>query len=252
LSLLGRSGLSCFLIAAVLVPSPTFAGVNGDSTLPEAPAPTPVLKSAPQPISIHVTGQDSSSVPLTPAPRLAKYIGTDQSTVRLSAKEKLELSGWEQVQPYAFTTQLIGAGWEHLIDSDPQYGSDKAGFGERLGAAALLQDSRAILSDGIMAAVFRQDPRYYRQGHRPVKQRIYYAAERVFSIQSDHGKYQPNYSQLVGNAVATALTMTYYPAASATWPQTIAGYGISIATGALGNEIHEFTPTLVRLAFHRR
>jgi hypothetical protein len=101
-----------------------------------------------------------------------------------------------------------------------------------------------------MAAIFRQDPRYYRQGHRPVKQRIYHAAERVFIIRSDEGNYQPNYSQLLGNAVATALTMTYYPAVSATWPKTAKGYGISLAQGALGNEIHEFTPMLERLAFH--
>ena len=59
-------------------------------------------------------------------------------------------------------------GWEQLINSNPQYGTDSGAFGERLGAAALLQNSRAVLSDGIMAAIFRQDPRYYRQGHRPI------------------------------------------------------------------------------------
>jgi hypothetical protein len=203
-----------------------------------------------QPAPFQTSRPSSSSAALTPAPRLAKYIGTDQSTVPLSAKEKLEFAGWEQLQPYAFATQFMGAGWEQLIDSNPQYGTDSGAFGERLGAAALLQNSRAILSDGFMAAIFRQDPRYYRQGHRPVKQRIYHAAERVFIIRSDEGNYQPNYSQLLGNAVATALTMTYYPAISATWPKTAKGYGISLAQGALGNEIHEFMPMLERLAFH--
>lgn len=234
----------------MLLSPASFASVNGDSNLPEAPEPTPAVTAAAQPVFFQTTQQHSSSAPLTPAPRLAKYIGTDQSTVPLSAKEKLELSGWEQVQPYAFATQFMGAGWEHLIDSNPRYGSDKGGFGERLGAAALLQNSRAILSDGIMAAVFRQDPRYYSQGHRPMKQRIYRATERVFIIRSDEGNYQPNYSQLLGNAVATALTMTYYPAVSATWPKTAKGYGISLAQGALGNEIHEFAPALKRLVFH--
>ena len=221
-----------------------------DSNLPDAPKPTETAPATARRAPFQGHPQPSSSALPTPAPRLAKYIGTDESTVRLSAKEKLELSGWEQLQPYAFTTQLFGAGWEQLIDSDPQYGSDSGGFGERLGAAALLQNSRAILSDGIMASIFRQDPRYYRQGHRPVKQRLYYAAERVFIIQSDGGKYQPNYSQLLGNAVATALTMTYYPAVSATWSRTVKGYGISLAAGALGNEIHEFTPVIRRVILH--
>lgn len=221
-----------------------------DSALPDAPQPTTVARVTAQPAPSSRTPQPSSSASLTPAPRLAKYIGTDQRTVRLSAKEKLELSGWEQLQPYAFATQFMGAGWEQLINSNPRYGTDSGAFGERLGAAALLQNSRAILSDGVMAAMFRQDPRYYRQGHRPVKQRIVHAVVRVFIIRSDEGNYQPNYSQLLGNAVATALTMTYYPAVSATWPNTAKGFGISLAQGALGNEVHEFTPMLERLVFH--
>lgn len=142
------------------------------------------------------------------------------------------------------------AGWEQMINSNPQYGTDCGAFGGRLGAAALLQNSRAVLSDGVMAAIFRQDPRYCRQGHRLAKQRIYHAAERVFMIRSDEGNYQPNYSQLLGNAGATALTITYYPAVSTTWPKTAKGYGISLAQRALGNEIHEFTPALKRLVFH--
>ena len=242
--------LPCFFIAAMLLLSTPSAIASDRSALPDAPQPTAAAKTADPPASYQASQPPSSTTPLKPAPRLAKYIGTDQSTVRLSAKEKLELSGWEQLHPYAFATQFMGAGWEHLIDSNPQYGSDSGAFGERLGAAALLQNSRAVLSDGIMAAIFRQDPRYYRQGHRPVKQRIYHAAERVFIIRSDEGNYQPNYAQLLGNAVATALTMTYYPAVSATWPKTAKGYGISLAEGALGNEIHEFTPVLERLAFH--
>jgi hypothetical protein len=250
LRLLRRLNLLCFFMAAMLLPSTTFASVSGDSKLPEAPQPTATASATAQPATIQAIQQASSSTPRSPARRLAKYIDSDQTTVRLTVKEKLELSGREQLHPYAFATQFMGAGWEQLINSNPRYGTDSGAFGERLGAAALLQDSRAILSDGIMASVFRQDPRYYRQGHRPVKERIYHAAERVFIIRSDDGTNQPNYSQLLGNAVATSLTMTYYPAISATWSQTAKGYGISLAQAALGNEIHEFTPIVKRLAFH--
>lgn len=247
----GRISLfSCFFVAAMLPLFTPSAIASGDPTLPDAPQPTAAASAAIQPKPYQAGQQPSSSAPLRPAPRLAKYIGTDQRAVRLSAKEKLELSGWEQLQPYAFATQFMGAGWEQLLNSNPQYGTDGGAFGERLGAAALLQDSRAILSDGIMASIFRQDPRYYRQGHRPVKQRIVHAIVRVVIIHTDEGNYAPNYSQLLGNAVATALTMTYYPAVSATWPNTAKGYGISLAQAALGNEIHEFTPAIKRLVFH--
>lgn len=242
--------LSLFLMAAMLPLStrPAIAANNHpEAILPDAPEPV-VNATTPLPsVQQQTTPQPSQSAP----PRLAKYIGTNQQTVRLSPREKLELSGWEQLQPYAFFTQFWAAGWEQLLDSNPKYGTDTGAFGERLGAAALLQNSRALLSDGILASVFRQDPRYYRQGTRTTKQRILHAIVRVVVIRTDEGNNAPNYSQLLGNAGATALTMAYYPDGSATWSKTAKGYGISLAEGAFGNEIHEFTPDLKRLVFHQ-
>jgi hypothetical protein len=241
----------CFFLVAMLSVFTKSAIASGTPDLPDAPQPTAAVM-APQDESDQpsVPSKLAPLLPPKPPARLAKYISTGQKTERLSFKEKLELSGWEQLQPYAFATQFMGAGWEQLLNSNPQYGTDSGAFGERLGAAALLQNSRAVLSDGLLAGVFHQDPRYYRQGNLPAKKRVYHAIERVFIIRSDDGNYQPNYSQLLGNAAATALTMTYYPAISATWPKTAKGYGISLAQGALGNEIHEFAPFVERLVFH--
>jgi hypothetical protein len=251
----GKHRVPPFFLMVAMLPlytQPAIAGNNNpETTLPDAPGPVVSATTSPRPAQQQASQQSSDSSPLLPAPRLAKYIGTNRQTVRLSPREKLELSGWEQLQPYAFATQLMAAGWEQLLDSNPKYGTDSGAFGERLGAAALLQDSRALLSDGILASVFRQDPRYYRQGTRTTKQRILHAMVRVVVIRTDAGNNAPNYSQLIGNAGATALTMAYYPAGSATWSKTGKGYGISLVEGALGNEIHEFTPELKRLAFHR-
>lgn len=114
-------------MAAILLCSKS-AIANDDAILPDAPQPTVDVRAVLPPVAFRASQQRlSSSVPQTPAPRLAKYIGTNQRTVRLSAKEKLELSGWEQVQPYAFATQFIGAGWEHLIDSNPQQSAVRLG-----------------------------------------------------------------------------------------------------------------------------
>jgi hypothetical protein len=223
----------------------------GDSNLPDAPQPTATAPAAVQPASFQAGQPYSSSAPLTPAPRLAKYIDPDQQTARLSAKEKLELSGWEQLQPWSFGTQILAAGWEQLLNSNPKYGTDKAGFGERLGAAAIRQDSQAILSDGVFAAAFREDPRYYRKGSGKLMDRVLYSASRVLITRTDAGNETANYSQLVGYGGAAALTMTYYPAVSATWSNTAEGYAISLAGTALGNEVHEFAPDLIHIVFHR-
>lgn len=232
------------------------------ATLPAAASSAPSLPDAPQPVAVaagvglgsHIQTDTSATESVDTrrtAARLAKYIESNEEAVPLSAREKLELSGWEQLQPWAFGTQIIAAGWEHLLNSDPKYGTDKAGFGERLGAATLRQGTQAILADGVFAAAFKEDPRYYVLGSGSILHRAVYAATRVVIIRKDDGAESVNYAQLVGYAGASALTMTYYPAVSATWPKTAQGYAISLVGAALGNGVHEFLPEVVRAVFHR-
>ncbi len=182
------------------------------AALPDAPTPARVSADPQQSADQYPRTQQ---IPVHthpgPAPRLAKYIEPDQHAATLTSKDKLELSVWEQVQPYAVGTEIMAAGWEHLLNSNPHYGSDKAGFGERLGAAAIRQTSQAVFSDGVFAALLHQDPRYYRKGSGSIAGRIVYSATRVIITRTDAGNEAPNYSQMLGYAGASALTMTYYP-----------------------------------------
>jgi hypothetical protein len=239
---------SLVLLAAVLplAAQQAMAGTALAVELPDAPLPSQAIQrsatTAPQPIP--------ASAPHY-APRFARYIQPYQVTRQLSAKEKLELSVREQLRPYAFSTEILAAGWEHLRDGNPKYGSDSAGFGERLGAAAIQQTSNAIFSDGVFPALLRQDPRYYRKGSGKILDRVLYSATRGLVTRTDAGNPAPNYSRILGSASAYALTMAYYPAVSATWGQTAKGWSVSFLTGALGNQIHEFGPD-VRDWIHRR
>ena len=79
----------------------------------------------------------------------------------LTPPEKLRLSIRSATSFTAFGSALVGAGTRHLTDSRPHYGTDKAGFGERLGAASLKQASEEVLSYGVYASLFREDPHYY-------------------------------------------------------------------------------------------
>ncbi len=252
-----RTCFFIFLMAATLpVQAQNTIGYNDSASaaaLPNAPTTARVSAGPPQSADQYPRTQQ---IPVHThpgiAPRLAKYIEPDQHAVPLSSKDKLELSVWEQVQPYAISTEIMAAGWEHLLDSNPHYGSDKAGFGERLGAAAIRQTSQAVFSDGVFAAVLHQDPRYYRKGSGSIVGRIAYSATRVIITRTDSGNEAPNYSQMLGYAGASALTMTYYPAVSATWSNTTEGYVISLAASALGNQVHEFTPDLLHLLHRHR
>jgi len=244
LSLLLAGSSLAFLESTIAAEEPKLAVHDA---LPDAPQP---MQEQP-PAGLGKTQQLMRPNPKSPAPRLAKYIEPNQEAQHLSARDKLELSGWEQIRPYSIGTAILAGAWEHLVDGNPKYGSDSAGFGERVGAAMLRQTSQAIFSDGVLPAVLHQDPRYYRKGEGKIVNRVIYSATRVITIRNDVGKEVPNYSQVIGYAGASALTMTFYPAVSATWHDTAEGYGISLVTVALGNQLHEFRPDVIKLVFHR-
>ncbi len=252
-----RNFLLLFLLAAVLPlqSQQTMASNRAAAALPDAPQPEiPASAGWPQGSSSSYPQSDRTASPAVAvhyAPRLARYIEPDEQTRRLSAKEKLELSVRQQFRPYAASTKFLAAGWEQLRDSNPKYGTDSGAFGERLGAAFIRQDSNALFSNGVFPVLLHQDPRFYRLGSGTILHRAVYAATRGIITRTDDGKAAPNYSNFLGSASTYALTMTYYPAVSATWPQTWEGYGVSFLTGAIGFELHEFGPDLIHLVRHR-
>ncbi len=185
------------------------------------------------------------------AGKYARYLEPGQQAQLLTGRDKVILSFAEQARPWAAMTPLLAAGWEHLLDTNPRYGVDKAGFGERLGAAFLRQASQAVLSDGFAAAIFREDPRYYRTGKGKIGSRIWRAASRVVVTRTDNGNPTMNYAQLFGYAGAAALTRTYYPERSTQWGAIWKGYGISLSSAALGKVIHEFGPDFMQLVRHK-
>lgn len=239
-----------FVLALILFALPV-AALNKTQPLPDAPQPMQAVSSHSDSATIRQVAPDFGVERARRAPRLAKIILPNEQTVPLSAKEKFELAGKQQLRIDAFATQVLSAGWGQLIDSNPRYGTDKAGFGERLGAASLRQGSQSLFSDGVMATIFRQDPRYYIKGSGSIFDRVTYAAGRVVIGRSDTGNAMPNYSKIFGYAESAALTTTYYPAVSAGWNTTVKGYGISLLTAVLGNQLREFLPQAIHLLAHR-
>ena len=100
----------------------------------------------------------------------------------------------------------LSAGWSHLIDSSPNYGTNGKAFAQRLGAAAALNSSKEIFSDSILATAFHQDPRYYQLGrsHKLINRAVY-AGTRPIIGRTDSGKTIPNYAFILGQAALLRL-----------------------------------------------
>jgi hypothetical protein len=227
------------------------------ASLPDAPTPTADAQESAQPATATTSGSKTTSfiydlTKLGPRRADLKTVAPGQVVAPLSAGEKVKLSLLEQIEPYAFVADLFVAGYQQLRDSDPKYGTDGGAFGQRLGAQVIRHASQGIFSDGLAAAAFHQDPRYYRLGTGRFDHRIYYALRRTWQTRTDSGAPQINYSLLVGNAGAAALTAAYYPSVSVTASKVAAGYGWSLFGTMVGNQYHEFWPDLLDALTHSK
>ncbi|MEO6815929.1 MAG: hypothetical protein ABI177_04455 [Edaphobacter sp.] len=232
---------------------PKIASPIAMAALPDAPgeafrAPDRSNAEAASSSSISADSHFDSSATSQTAPQMAAasrwdmVIAPGQQAPVLSGKDKFLTGVRDSFTPSSMVGWVISAGWSHLLDSSPNYGTDKGAFGQRLGAAAIRGTSEDILSTSIMAPVFHEDPRYYRMGPRghSLTQRAVYAATRVLITKSDSGRETANLSLLTGELEAAALTNAYYPARNRTAGSTMLTYGSSLAGAALGFGVNEF------------
>lgn len=232
-NLFRHSGYGFLLVVALIGLG---SGAVAETVLPDAPQSQPATKPFSQ----------SSGGAISPARRYAQVIEPGQTAVPLTAPEKLVFSLTEVARPITLIPALYSASYEQIFLTDPKYGSDAGAWAEKFGAAMLRSTSVRVFSDGIFAAVFHQDPRYYRVGNGSILHRGLLSAEQAVVARGDDGSKQPNYSGIVGRAAAAALTTTYYPAPSVNGRVVGLTFVTSIATDAGGNLVLEFLPDIIR------
>jgi hypothetical protein len=223
------------------------------ATLPDAP--TPQGESSVE-TSSSVEAEPAAPPTRTPrfapkplAPLFNKYIEPSQRAQTLTGFGRKFLFGADQiVSPYFFVAVVSSSGYEHATNGSPNFGTDKGAFGQRLGAAVIRDASQSIFTDGLMPAVFHQDPRYYVRGksHNAFV-RGTYAVSRVFITRTDGGANAPNYSLFAGHAATAILQNAYYPDVNHGVEETAKGFAGSFAGAALSNTVREFFPDLLHL-----
>jgi hypothetical protein len=230
---------------------------SSSSSLPDAPQPQ-VDKSGKRVTGQTNTGRDNVvfTVHVGPgypaqADKWDTIIDPGERAQHLSAVDKLLYAGHEQIQPVVFAPALLSAFWGQLTDANPHYGVDAGGFGERFGSAMLRQATDRISGDGIFAAAFHQDPRYYREGDGSYVHRGLLAVRQTFLRRNDDGAEQVNVSGILGHAAGNYLAMTYYPHVSATVGVASSGFATSVAADMGSKLILEFGPDLLHMVFRR-
>jgi Carboxypeptidase regulatory-like domain len=142
------------------------------------------------------------------------YSSYDWNAPPMRAKQKFQLGLRTVFDPVSFFTIAAVAGAEQYENIFPAYGSGLEGYGKRYGAAMANHASADLLSRAVYPSIFHQDPRYFYKGAGGFRARAFYAISAAFMARSDNGRWEPNYSGILGNFSAAAISNLYYPAAN--------------------------------------
>jgi len=172
--------------------------------------------------------------------------------VSLTATQKINLAFHSAVDPFTFAAAVAVAGLHEAFDDDTGFGWGAEGFGKRSGAAYLDAFDGTMIGNGILPAIFHQDPRYFRLGHGTMKHRLLYSLATSYICKHDNsGRWEPNYSNVGGNIISGAISNLYYPSQNSGWGQTITNGFIVTTEGTVGGVFNEFWPDISRKFFHK-
>ncbi len=196
------------------------------------------------------SGPSSASLPEEPtrpgvAPIHTKYILPDMRAQPIGVRDKVMIGLEDSYSVMNFGGMFAAAGYAQLRNGEPNYGTDKGAFGERLGAAAIRDTTQGMFTDAIFAPLLREDPRYYVEGPQyGTIHRVLYAITRPLITRTDSGHKTLNGALLLGYASSSLLNDAYYPASNRNVRDTASSFGSSIGGSALGFLVSEFGASL--------
>jgi hypothetical protein len=157
------------------------------------------------------------------------------------------------IDPYTFSIAAIVAGIGEAEDTNNGIGWGPSGYAERTAAAYGDNVIGNFLGNAVLPSVLHQDPRYYRLGHGTVRHRLLYAFATTFICKHDNThKWEPNYSNVLGNMIAGEISNFYYPDGNKSNVAQAIETGLTVTfEGSFGGELQEFWPDISRRFFHK-
>src|SRR5438105_1516376 len=164
----------------------------------------------------------------------------------LTAGQKFHLFARDSIEPLTFLGAGFNAGLAQAANDDPTFGQGAEGYGKRYAAAFVDSESSDFFHTFFFPAIFRQDPRYYRQGQGTTRSRLHTALRHTLIARSDAGNPMFNFSEWLGNTSSDAIGTIYHPGARRGVAAAAERDAISIGTDMGFDVLREFWPDISR------
>jgi hypothetical protein len=176
----------------------------------------------------------SDAVPLTPGQKFRLMFSTEKDPATIG---------------FSMFVALIG----QAEGSHPGYRGGIGGYGKRFGQNYADTFDGAFWGNAVLPSLWHQDPRYFRLGTGSASHRIIYALSTNVRAKHDGtGKWEPNYSNLVGNVISGGISNLYLPASERGVGSTFEGAFLVTAEGGIGSMLEEFWPDFTHYLQRRK
>jgi hypothetical protein len=170
----------------------------------------------------------------------------------ISGREKFRIATQDSFDRGTIVLAAAFAGQSQLTNANPSFGQGVAGFARYWSTAYADFVIGDFMTEGIFPTLLHQDPRYFRRARGSGWARLGYSVGQVVWTQNDSGRSGFNYSEVLGNSVAVAISNSYYTDnrdASSAGVKLVSQIGVDAAS----NVLKEFWPEISNaLSRHRK
>jgi hypothetical protein len=180
------------------------------------------------------------------------YVSYVPNAAPLTSRQKFKLAAKSVVDPFTLVVVAGSAGVEQWQNHFIGYGQGTEGYAKRFGAGYADTVSGTFIGGAILPSLLKQDPRYFYKGTGSTRSRVLYAIAMSVICKGDNGRWQPNYSNILGSLAAGGISNLYYPAQDRDGAElTFENAAIGLGSNAVSNLLQEFvirklTPKLPR------
>ena len=163
----------------------------------------------------------------------------------LTPEEKFAIATDDSFDRGTFALAALFGAEGRLTNSNRSFGQGAAGFGKYFGASFADFAIGNYMTEAVYPALLHQDPRYFRRGTGTGWSRFGYAVRQIWWTRSDSGSQQLNYSELIGNSTAVAISNAYYRD-DRTASHAVSQLSLQIGVDMASNVLKEFWPDVAR------
>jgi hypothetical protein len=168
----------------------------------------------------------------------------------LAPPDKFKIATEDSIDRGTFALAALFGGQAQLTNSERSFGQGGKAYVRYFATSYGDWAIGNFMTEALYPTLLHQDPRYFRRSVGGGWSRVGCAVAQIFRTHSDSGSVQFNFSEIVGNSTAAAISTAYYPDSRDT-QSAATKLGIQLGVDAASNILKEFWPDMSR-KFGRR